>query len=150
MKIIGERVSAVAEIEPRVRVLVHEQRSARIDEKDPLILAHRTGEGPPARSRYRMLLRPDGEQVHRDHFRIRVPPVLQESVLRSPAMGKRLAPVQHPFPIGAASSSSAYLRMSGFSQNAAECSTPQSSQAVSTEEASLLQIRLPVSESMKW
>src|SRR5262245_11290396 len=48
----------------------------------------------------RVGFRPHAEQIHHHEFTIAVPPRAQKTLFGHPPHGERLAPVQHPIPVG--------------------------------------------------
>src|SRR5208283_3667625 len=98
-EVIGIFIALISEVEPGMRILMHEQRCTRIDKRLAFLFNSRTLPGVPGRGGNRMTVGADGQQIHREQLAITIPTVRQESALRRPALTKRRTAIPHPGPI---------------------------------------------------
>src|SRR5580658_540044 len=99
-KVVHEPVVLLAEVEPRMTVLVHKQRVGRRDVRVVLEAHHWPLPCIPTRGINRMCWRPKREQVHHHQFAVVIPPpALKSSV--APRHGEHIPAVEHPGPINA-------------------------------------------------
>src|SRR5581483_5097736 len=99
LKIVGEAVTFVTEVEPRLRILVYKQRSERADVAKAVVLERRALPGSPGVGAQRVFQRTQAQQVHHHQLAVGLPPIREEATFGSPAMGEEACILCNPGPL---------------------------------------------------
>ena len=99
LKIVRVCIAFFAEIEPGMRILVSEQRVVTRDVFDALEVDPGPCPGVPRVGRDWMRWRADRQKIDHHQFAVVVPAGREKAGFRMPTHGKRLASIQHPWPV---------------------------------------------------
>ena len=101
LEIVRISVALVAKIEPRLRILIDEQRRERADVAQPVVFEDGSLPGEPRVAVERMGRRSHAQQVHHHQLAVEVPPRRNESKFRRPSVRKQACIFRKPGPVHA-------------------------------------------------
>src|SRR5437763_7436359 len=99
LRVVGEVILLIAEVEPGMGELVNEQWGGRRYETVVAVNNSRTANAPPADLRNRVRGRADGKEVKHHRLAVCVPAQVVEAGLRPPGQSECIAAVQCPRPV---------------------------------------------------